>query len=313
MKLGIIGGAGRLGGTTAFCCGLKGFLEEIKLMDVKENFAAANVMDMQQAFLPVSHTKVTLAKDYSDFTDCDIILSSAAKPFSKDIKDRAQELMMNVEIIAPICEQLKKHCRPDTKVIVSTNPVDVLVYIYQQLLGWEPKQFLGLAVNDTIRLKWATEMVTGKQYAEIGGICVGEHGNGAVRLYDQMTYGQAPLNLSDVERADIEVLCAEWFGNWTALETGTTTGYTSGVMMSLMIEAIATDSGKIIPCSTPMISELGYEGISMGIPVRLGSEGVQEVINPCLTESQKVDVRAAADKIRSMIEKVLQSSAHKYS
>mgnify|MGYP002230624354 CR=1 FL=1 len=93
--------------------------------------------------LPVSRTKVSLAKEYSDFSDCDIILSAAAKPFSKEIKDRAQELQMNVEIIAPICEQLKKHCKPTTVVIVSANPVDVFVYIYQKLLGWDKKAISG--------------------------------------------------------------------------------------------------------------------------------------------------------------------------
>ncbi len=121
MKLGVIGGAGRLGATTAFCVGLRDCVDEIKLMDVKENFAAANVMDMSQAFLPVGRTKVSLARDYSAFSDCDIILSAAAKPFSKDIKDRAQELQMNVEIIRPICEQLKKYCKPTTVVIISAQ------------------------------------------------------------------------------------------------------------------------------------------------------------------------------------------------
>ena len=119
-----------------------------------------------------------------------------------------------------------------------------------------------------------------------------------------MTYGRAPLTLSDSEKEEIESACAGWFGDWTSLETGTTTGYTSGVMMSLMIEAIPTDSGRIIPCSTPMVSELGYEGISMGMPVKLGKEGVMEIIDPCLTDAQKIDVQAAADKIRGMIESV---------
>lgn len=301
MKFGVIGGAGRLGATTAFCVGLRDCVEEIKLMDVKENFAAANVMDMNQAFLPVSRTKVSLAKDYSDFSDCDIILSAAAKPFSKDIKDRAQELQMNVEIIAPICEQLKKHCKPTTVVIVSANPVDVFVYIYQKLLGWDKKQFLGLAGNDTIRLKWATEMITGKEYANIGALCIGEHGGGAIRLYESMTYGGVPLKLTQEQQSQIERECGDWFRHWTDLETGTTTGYTSGVTMSMMVEAIAKDMDLIIPCSTPLCEHLGYSTCAMGLPVKLGRGGVKELIIPQLTPERRQELDQVAEKISGMI------------
>ncbi len=304
MKLGVIGGAGRLGATTAFCAGLKNCLEEIKLMDIKENYAAANVMDMSQAFLPVSRTKVSLAKDYSDFADCDIILSSAAKPFSKDIKDRAQELQMNVEIIAPICEQLKKYCRPSTVVIVSANPVDVFVYIYQKLLGWDKKQFLGLAGNDTIRLKWATQMVTQKEYENIGAVCIGEHGGGAIRLYESMTYGDLPLEITEGQKSAIEKECQDWFGHWTDLETGTTTGYTSGVTMSMMIEAIVRDTDLILPCTTPLCDCLGYDKCAMGLPVKLGRGGVKDVILPVLTPERKAELDKVAEKISRMIASV---------
>lgn len=305
MKLGVIGGAGRLGATTAFCVGLRDCVEEIKLLDVKENFAAANVMDMSQAFLPVSRTKVTLAKDYSDFADCGIILSAASKPFSEDIKDRAQELRMNVDIIAPICEQLKKYCSPSTVVIVSANPVDVFVYIYQQLLGWNKKQFLGLAGNDTIRLKWAAEMVTGKEYGNIGGVCIGEHGGGAVRLYESMTYGSLPLEFTEGQQAEIEKECGDWFGHWTDLKTGTTTSYTSGVTMSMMIEAIAKDNNLVIPCSTPLCEQMGYPTCSMGLPVKLGKGGAKEVIVPRIPPEKKQVLDEVAEKISGMIASVL--------
>lgn len=301
MKLGVIGGAGRLGATTAFCVGLRDCVDEIKLMDVKENFAAANVMDMSQAFLPVGRTKVSLARDYSAFSDCDIILSAAAKPFSKDIKDRAQELQMNVEIIRPICEQLKKYCKPTTVVIISANPVDVFVYIYQKLLGWDKKQFLGLAGNDTIRLKWAVAMATGKEYSNIGAACIGEHGGGAIRLYESMTYGEVPLKLTEEQQAQAEKECADWFGHWTDLETGTTTGYTSGVTMSMMIESIVKDGDLIIPCSTPLCDQMGYDNCAMGLPVKLGKGGVKEVIIPALTPERKEELNKVADKISEMI------------
>lgn len=304
MKLGVIGGSGRLGATTAFCVGVNDLVDEIKLFDIKENMTAANVMDMGQAFLPLNRTKVSHARRYEDFSDCDIIYCAAAKPYSKEIKDRAQELKMNIELIAPICEELKKNCKDSAILIISANPVDVFVYVYWKLLGWDKNRILGLSLNDTIRLKWATANVTGLEYSNINGVTIGEHGGAAVRLYDQMTYGCKALNLSEDERLQIERMCSEWFENWVALETGTTTGYTSATSITSMIEAIVHDTQKIIPCSTVYCDSVGYDGCAMGLPVKLGKDGIEEVVLPELTDDQRNQLDVAAKKISEMIKSV---------
>ncbi len=299
MKFGVIGGAGRLGSTTAFTVGLKNIVDEIKLMDVKDNFAATTAMDMNQALMPVSKTRVTHAKSYEDFADCDIILSAAAAPFTL-VKARSEELGRNMEVVAPICEQLKKYCRDTTVVLVSANPVDVFVYAYQKLLGWNEGQILGLAVNDTIRLKWATELATGKEYDKLDGLCVGEHGH-TIQLLDEMTYEGKPLTLSEEERARIDSECRNWFSNWQAQKTGTTTGWTSGVSMAAMIEAIVTDSNKVIPCTTTLADTIGYDHCAMGLPCVLGRGGAKKVADFKVTDEQKAALAESAEKISEMI------------
>ena len=302
MKFGVIGGAGRLGSTTAFTVGLKNIVDEIKIMDMKENFAATTVMDIGQALLPVSDTKVTLARSYEDFADCDIMLCSAAAPFTQ-VKDRSEELGRNMEVVAPICEELKKHCKPDTVLLISANPVDVFVYAYQQLLGWGKGQVLGLAVNDTIRMKWATELVTGRKYRDLDALCIGEHGH-AIQVYESLTDKGVPFTLTDEEKAKVEAECGNWFTNWQAQKTGTTTGWTSGVSMAQMIEAIVTDSNAVIPCTTALADEIGYEHCAMGLPVVLGKGGAKKVAPMELSDAIKAKLGESAAIISDMITSV---------
>ena len=109
MKLGVIGGAGLLGSTSAYLAGMKGYLDEIKLVDIKENLAKCHVMDMGQAFAAFSKTKVSYA-EYKDLGDCDIILISASIPERK-VSDRMEYLRDNMKIVKPICEQIKANCK----------------------------------------------------------------------------------------------------------------------------------------------------------------------------------------------------------
>lgn len=302
MKLGIIGGAGLLGSTTAFCVGCKNLVDEIKLIDIRDNVVQSHAMDLTQAFLPLGGTKVTAAT-YEDLGDCDIILSAASMPAGK-VKDRNARLAKNIEMIKPICEKVKKYCKDDTILITSAAPIDVLIYVFWETIGWKKNQFIGFSANDTLRLKWAVELVTGKKFDKIDAMCIGEHGDAQVRLYDQMKYNGEPLKLTEEEYRKIEDATKNWFAEWQNLEAGRTTGWTSAVMLTEYIEAIVKDSNRILPCSTPLVDQFGYNHVSMGMPCQLGRCGVKKVIDPLLTDSQKEDLDKAAEKIRGLITSV---------
>lgn len=299
MKLGIVGGAGLLGATTAFVAGINDFLDEIKLLDVKENMVMSHVMDMGQALLPISKTKVSKA-DYEDLAYCDIVLVTASLPERK-VANRNEFLKDNLGLVIPICEKLRHICKDGCVLINATNPVDVFTYVYWKLLGWDRHRVLGFCANDTLRLRWATEKVTGKDFRKLDALCVGEHGDGQVRLFDQMTYEGKPLLLTQEERTQIEAATAQWFTNYQNLESGRTSGWTSGVMLASMIEAIATDSGAVMPCSLPLDGELGYSHVSMGMRCIIGAGGVKEILDPQLTPEQKQQLDATAEKITGLI------------
>ena len=302
MKLGVIGGAGLLGSTTAFYTGTKDILEEIKLVDLKKNMVKSHVMDMGQALLPFSRTRIVEA-DYPDLYDCDIILITASLP-ERNVASRNEYLAGNVGVVTPICRMLKKYCPNQPVVINATNPVDVFNYITYKLLGWDRKKLIGFTLNDTLRLKWAAALVTGKDIRKIDACCIGEHGDGQIRLYEQMKYDGSPWILSREEREQIEEKTANWFSEYQALQSGRTTGWTSAVSLAAMIEAIACDTREILPGSAVLEGELGYTEISMGMPLCLGKEGILAVENPKLTAEQRKELDITAEKIRKLIHSV---------
>lgn len=298
MKLGVVGGAGLLGSTSAFLAGMKGYLEEIKLLDVKENLVKNHVLDMGQALYSVSDTKVSYA-DYKDLSDCGIILITASLPERK-VANRLEYLWDNMKIIQPVCENIKANC-PETVIINATNPVDIFNYVIWKTLGWDRKKIIGFNGNDTYRLKWASSKVTGKKFADIDGFAIGEHGNGQINLYDKMTFKGEPLALSEKEIGEVENMTANFFSEFNALNSGRTSGWTSAINIENLIEAVATNSGRVLECSSVLDGEYGLSGVSLGVPVSIGAEGMMEYRLPELTESQKERLTAVSDALKKTI------------
>lgn len=298
MKLGVIGGAGLLGSTSAFLAGAKGYLEEIKLVDIKENLVKNHVLDMGQALYSLSDTRVSYA-DYSDLADCGIILITASLPERK-VANRLEYLWDNMKIIQPVCENIKANC-PETVIINATNPVDIFNYVIWKILGWDRKKILGFNGNDTYRLKWAASRVTGKKFADIDGFAIGEHGNGQINLYNGMTFKGAPLGLGEAESREIEDITANFFRDFNALNSGRTSGWTSAVNIENLIEAVATNSGRVLECSSVLEGEYGLKDVSLGVPVSVGAEGILEYRLPGLTPEQKEKLNSVSDALKKTI------------
>jgi len=301
MKLGVVGGAGLLGSTSAFLAGMKGYLEEIKLVDIKENLARNHVLDMGQAIFSTSKTTVSYG-EYKDLADCGIILLSASIP-ERQVADRMEYLRDNMKIVKPICEQIKANCK-EAVIINATNPVDIFNYIIWKILGWDRKKILGFNGNDTYRLKWAAAEVTKKDIKKINGFCIGEHGNGQINLYNQMTYEGSPINLTHEEILNIESMTSKFFAEFQALNSGRTSGWTSAINIEELIEAVATNSGKVIECSSVLLGEYGYNGVSFGVPVSVGTEGIISYEMPELIPEQKTKLNEITAKLEETLSKI---------
>ncbi len=298
MKLGIVGGAGLLGSTTAFVLGMRNVVEEIKLVDLNENAAKNQAMDMGQAILPFSATKITAAH-YSDLGDCEVILVTA-NASTRQVTDRSERLKDNMGLLGPITKEIKTYCKQDPIVIVCANPVDVFTYVGWKLMGSGTGKVIGFSSNDTMRLKWAVSEVKGVDYRDLDGVCIGEHGDSQVRLLDKMTCKGEKLTFTEEEKAQVIKLTGDWFREFSALNVKRSTGWTSGVNLAEMIEAIVTDSKKLLPCSAVFSGEFGYDGVACGALCRLGKGGVEEITLP-LNDEQKAEMDHAVSKIKEQI------------
>ena len=278
MKLAVIGGAGLLGSTTAFYAGTQDLFAEIKLVDVNPNLVKGHAMDLSQALPPASSTKVSVG-EYPDLEDCQVILLAASKP-DRQVSSREEFIRENLSIIDAVCSGVGKHCK-DAIFLTATNPVDLFNYMIWKKLNFPREHMLGFCANDELRFLLAVSQVTGIPFQALEGFCIGEHVDDLIYLWQTLKADGRPLALTQAQREQVRELCAGFLPAYQALHCGRTAGWTSAVMITRMLRAIVRDTGELIPCSVIPDGEYGLSGLSIGLPVSLGRDGVR-----CICEAQ---------------------------
>ena len=301
MKLAIIGGSGLLGSTTAFLAAQKGIFDEIKLLGRRKNLLTHHAMDMEHALMPFSETKVTVA-DYADIGDCDVILISASAP-EREVASRDEYLKDNIKVVKEVMEGINLY-NNHAIVITVTNPIDVFNFYLYKNLKRDRMKMLGFALNDSLRLRWALAKELNLKFNKLEAYCIGEHGEGQLPLTNYVKYEDNELIISNELRDKIKKSLVEWFKEFQGLNAKRTSGWTSAVALTEMLEAIATDSGKIVECSVPLEGELGYRDVSLGMMVRLGKNGVIKIIQPDLTIDEKDELDSTVNKIKKQIQSI---------
>lgn len=303
MKLGVIGGAGLLGTTTAFCAGGKGIFEEIKLVDMKENMVHSHVMDMDQALLEQSNTRISFAT-YADLADVDIIMIGAAMP-ERQVQDRNEKLNENLNLIKSVCSSLKNANVIKNQIIINTtNPVDIFNYVVQQLLELPRERVIGFSANDTLRFKWAISKTLNVPYKAIDAICLGEHGDGQVAIYSGIKVDGKAVDVDADKKANIAKMIGQWYLDYNALDSKRTTGWTSGIMLARYMELIAEDGDTVINCSAVLDGEYGQKAISIGVPVQFGKDGIKKIVDIPMSDEEKASFDGTSAKIRSILESI---------
>lgn len=297
MKLSIIGGAGLLGSTTAFRLALLGALDEIVLIDIKENMVKSHVMDMGQAISELNQTKIK-AGSWDDLQDCNIVLLSASMP-ETNVKSRVEYLEANLKIVRSVCSYIKEYC-PETIIINATNPVDVINHAILEITGAKRNHLIGFCRNDTLRMRWAIAKVLGVNTTDVEALCIGEHGEKQVPLFSRVWVKGESYSLTKEQQSKVLFETSNWFINYQALNSGRTSGWTSALGLAKVIQCIACDSEEILPCSVLLQGEYGIHDVSVGVPVQLGPNGIKKIIEYPLSEKERAGLAEAVDKIRQL-------------
>jgi len=301
-KVAIIG-AGNVGATVAYALAMKGVCHEIVLRDRNSEIAQGKALDMSQAANAARmHTVVSVAEEASDLAGSDVVVITAGSPRLPGMS-RDDLLLINAEITREVVQDVKTYA-PDAIIIMVSNPLDVMTYVALKASGFPKERVMGMAgILDSARMAHFIHEKIGYGAGQIRASVMGGHGDDMVPLPKFSTVAGVPLTDVLDEEDIIEVVertkggGAEIVGY---LKTGSAY-YAPAKSTAIMVEAILTDTKQIHPCAVFLDGEYGHSDVVSGVPVALGSNGVEKIFNMTLSAGQKRKFAKSVNSVRSMI------------
>ena len=287
IKISVIG-AGFVGATTAFVLAQKQ-LGDIVLVDILDSVAGKG-LDMLEAMPNLgSDSRITGTTDFSAIKDSSIIVVTAGFP-RKPGMSREDLLEKNAAIVKNIAENVKKYAT-DAILITVTNPLDVMTYLMWKETGFDKSKVIGMAgLLDTARMKAFIAEELKVNVSKVDAIVLGGHGDSMVPVLEKTTVDGKPVqDLIAADKLKAIVERTQKGGGEIVKLLGTGSAYYAPASsIAIMVEAIINDDNKILPCSVLLEGEYGYQDIFLGVPVKLGVEGLKEIVEWELEENTKM-------------------------
>ena len=301
-KVGIIG-AGNVGATLAFSLAKKNICGEIVLKDLRMNVVEAMALDISQAARAAkSSTKVSFASNAEEFSNCDVVVITAGIP-RKPGMSRDDLLLTNAKIMTSVINEIAPFNKDAIYIIVS-NPLDAMVYTALKATSLPRNRIIGMAgVLDSSRMAHFIQEKLSFTPNEIKAAVMGGHGDDMVPLTNYSSVDGKDLKefFTDEEIEDIVTKTRNGGAQIVKLlETGSAY-YAPGHSTALMVEAILTDSKETYPCAVMLNGEFGYENIVAGVPVVLGKDGFEKIVELELNEEQKAQFAKSISAIKELV------------
>ena len=292
MKIAIIGGGGTLGSCTAYTLALKGLADELVLLDVNRNLALAHFMDITTAIVGIQNTKIWAGSD-DDLNHSDIVIVVAGIPH-QSAPSHLEMLRANLSFMRDIIRKIETYC-PEAIVITATNPVDSInLSMFLMSTKLVRTKLLGYNLNDSLRFQQMVAKELGKKSTEVEALALGEHVETLALIFSSVRVNKQPITIPDEAKERLKLEVPKMLKSYTELGINRTAGWTSASGISQMVESIATDSRKVIPCSAVLEGEYGCKEISMGVPVVLGKQGISRILELDLSQDEKKDLDHSA-------------------
>ena len=296
-----IAGAGQTGGTMARGLAAKGYADVV-LVDVIEGFPQGKALDITQAGpLLGFDSKVVGTNDWKETAGSDIVIITSGKPRGPGMS-RDDLVTANTEIVKSVTEQAVKHS-PNCIIIVFANPLDAMCYVALKASGFPRERVFGQSgMLDTARFRAFLAMELKVSVEDVQAYVLGGHGDDMVPLIRYTTVAGIPISeLLPPERVEAIVQRTRKGGGEivSLLKTGSAY-YAPAAGTMEMVESVLLDRKRILPCATYLEGEYGVKGIYMGVPVKLGSKGVEQIIEIKLTDEE----RAMFDKSEKSVREV---------
>jgi len=299
MKVTVVG-AGAVGASCAEYIAIKNFASEVVLLDIKEGFAEGKAMDlMQTASLNGFDTKITgSTNDYSKTADSDICVITSGIP-RKPGMTREELIGINAGIVKTVAKSLVEKS-PNTVLIVVSNPMDTMTYLAHKVTGLPKEKIIGMGgALDSARFKYRLAEALGAPISDVDGMVIGGHSDkGMVPLTRLATRNSVPVTAFISEERLEQVKEDTKVGGATLTGLlGTSAWYAPGAAVSGLVQAIACDQKKMFPCSTMLDGEYGLSDLCIGVPVVLGRNGIEKIVEIELTDAEKAHMKESAEGV----------------
>ncbi len=302
MKVTVIG-AGNVGATAAECVARKDMVKEVVMVDIQEGMPQGKALDMMES-APIHgfDTTVIGTNDYGPTEGSDVCIITAGLP-RKPGMSRDDLLAKNAEIVGTVTNQFVSGS-PDSALIVVSNPLDVMTYVAFEESGFNANKVMGMAgVLDTARFRAFIAMELGVSVRDINALLMGGHGDTMVPLPRYTTVGGIPLTeLMDDDTIEGIVERTKGGGGEIVELMGTSAWYAPGAAAAEMAESIIKDSGRVLPAAAYVDGEYDIEDMFIGVPVRLGANGVEDIIEVDLNDDEQALMQTSAEHVQDNLD-----------
>lgn len=303
MKVTVVG-AGNVGATCADVLATREIANEIVLLDIKEGFAEGKALDIWQT-APINlydSRTVGSTNDYAKTAGSDVVVITSGLP-RKPGMSRDDLIATNSGIVKSVTENVIKHS-PDAKIIVVSNPLDVMTYCAYLAANVDSSKVFGMAgILDTARYRafLATELNVSPK--DIQAVLMGGHGDTMVPLPRYTTVGGIPVTeLIAEDKLNAIVERTKKGGGEIVNLLGTSAWYAPGAAAAQMVEAIVRDQKRIFPVCAWLTGQYGLNNIYLGVPVKLGKDGIEEIIELQLNDEEKALLDTSATAVREVMD-----------
>jgi malate dehydrogenase len=302
MKITVVG-AGAVGATCADNIARKELASELVLLDIKEGFAEGKAQDMMQtAALLGFDTRISgSTNDYSKTANSDVVVITSGLP-RKPGMTREELIGTNAGIVKGVCENILKHS-PNAIIIVISNPMDTMTYLALQSTGLPKHRIIGMGGTlDSARFKYQLSNTLNCSPADLNALVVGGHGDTTmIPLIKHATWNSIPVTKFLSEEQQQTIINNTMVGGATLTKLlGTSAWYAPGAAGAALVESIVRDEKKLFTCCVSLNGEYGQNDICLGVPVVIGKNGWEKIVEMDLSADEQAAFNKSADAVRNM-------------
>ena len=299
MKITVVG-AGAVGATCADNIARKELASELVLLDIKEGFAEGKAQDMMQtAALLGFDTRISgSTNDYTKTANSDVVVITSGLP-RKPGMTREELIGTNAGIVKGVCENILKHS-PNAIIIVISNPMDTMTYLALQSTGLPKNRIIGMGGTlDSARFKYQLSTTLDCSPADLNALVVGGHGDTTmIPLIKHATWNSIPVTKFLSEEQQEKIIADTMVGGATLTKLlGTSAWYAPGAAGAALVESIVRDEKKLFTCCVSLNGEYGQNDICLGVPVVIGKNGWEKIVDMDLSADEQAAFNKSADAV----------------